>query len=335
MSDRARYDVIGLGNAIVDVLVQVPDDFVAKQSEAPKGAMTLIDEPKAKALYAAMPAGAIEAPGGSAANTIAGVGSFGGKAAYLGKVADDKLGQSFRQKIRDNGVDFDVTPLTNGPGTALCLILVTPDAERAMNTYLGASSLFGLKDLDEKKIADSKIVYLEGYLFDREDAKAAFVRAAEVAKANKREVALTLSDAFCVDRHRASFQQLVKNHVDILFANERELLSLYETTDFDEALQRVRLDSVFAFVTRSAKGSIIIAGDSVHIVDVVPPKPKLVDTTGAGDQYAAGALFGLANDLSAVQCGRLGAIAAAEVISHMGPRPETSLRQLAVKAGLL
>jgi sugar/nucleoside kinase (ribokinase family) len=335
MSDNARYDVLGLGNAIVDVLVQVDDAFVARESASPKGGMTLIDEDRALAIYKAMPKTAVEAPGGSAANTISGVGSFGGRAAYLGKVADDVLGRSFRQKIREGGVDFDVAPLTDGPSTAVCMILITPDAERAMNTYLGASSLFGVPDLDESKIAAAKIVYLEGYLFDREEAKAAFVRAAEVAKANGRKVALTLSDSFCVDRHRASFSQLVKHHVDILFANERELLSLYETEDFDAALQHARADSVLAFVTRSGKGSVVLSGDEVHIVDAVPPKPALVDTTGAGDQYAAGALFGLANGLPHVTCGRLGSLAASEVISHMGPRPETSLRQLAIHAGLI
>jgi sugar/nucleoside kinase (ribokinase family) len=335
MTDRARYDVIGLGNAIVDILVSVDDAFVAEKSAAPKGGMTLIEEDRAESIYAAMPSSKVEASGGSTANTIAGVGSFGGKAAFLGKVADDTLGKVFRDDIRNIGVDYNVAPLKNGPATARCMILVTADGERAMNTYLGASSLFGVEDLDPEKIAASRIVYLEGYLFDRDAAKAAFVQAAEIAKAHKREVALTLSDAFCVDRHRESFRHLVKNHVDILFANERELLSLYETDDFDTALQRVRVDSVFAFVTRSAKGSIISVGDSVHIVDAVPPKPGVIDTTGAGDQYAAGALFGLANDRPIIECGRLGALAAAEVISHFGPRPEKNLRDLAKTAKLL
>jgi sugar/nucleoside kinase (ribokinase family) len=333
MPDRARYDVIGLGNAIVDVLARVDEAFVARESAAPKGGMTLIEEERAVSMYAAMPP-SLEASGGSAANTIAGVASFGGTTAYMGKVADDQLGTVFRHDIRAAGVEFDTAALKGGPATARCLVLVTPDGERAMNTFLGASSLFSEADVDAEKVAAAKIVYLEGYLFDRDAAKAAFVRAAEAAKARDRKVALTLSDAFCVDRHRESFAQLVKNHIDILFANERELLSLYETDDFDAALQRARADSVLAFVTRSAKGSVILAGNDVHIVEAIPPVPGVVDTTGAGDQYAAGALFGLARGRPLIDCGRLGAVAAAEVISHLGPRPETSLKGLAEAAGV-
>jgi sugar/nucleoside kinase (ribokinase family) len=333
MPDRARYDVIGLGNAIVDVLARVDDDFIARESESAKGGMTLIEEARAETLYAAMPP-SVEASGGSAANTIAGVASFGGATAYLGKVADDQLGKVFRHDIRAGGVDFDTAPLKGGPATARSLILIAPDGDRAMNTYLGASALFSESDVDADKVAAAKIVYLEGYLFDRDAAKAAFVRAAETAKAHARKVALTLSDAFCVDRHRASFAQLVKNHVDILFANEAELLSLYETEDFDAALERARADSVLAFVTRSAKGSVVLSGDEVLVVEAVPPNPGVVDTTGAGDQYAAGALFGLAQGRPLMECGRLGSVAAAEVIAHMGPRPETSLKALAEAAGL-
>jgi sugar/nucleoside kinase (ribokinase family) len=334
MPDRARYDVLGVGNAIVDVLAGVDDAFIDRESVSAKGGMSLIEEDKAQSIYEAMPDGRIEASGGSAANTMAGIASFGGAAAYLGKVAGDALGKVFASDIRSIGVDYDVSPLEGGPSTARCIILVAPDGDRAMNTYLGASSLLGVGDLDADKIAAAKIVYLEGYLFDRDAAKAAFVRAAEIAKAHDRQVSLTLSDAFCVDRHRASFAQLVKNHVDILFANERELLSLYETDDFDAALQRARADSVLAFVTRSAKGSVILAGEEVHIVDAVPPVPRVIDTTGAGDQYAAGALFGLARGRPLIECGRLGSIAAAEVISHFGARPETSLKALAGAAGL-
>lgn len=333
MNDRARYDVIGLGNAIVDVLARVPDEFVAQHSKSDKGGMTLIEEPDAEAVYAAMPP-SVEHSGGSAANTIAGIASFGGATAYLGKVAADQLGEVFRHDIRAIGVDYDVPPLEGGPATARCLIMVTPDGERAMNTYLGASSLFSADDLDPERIKAAQIVYLEGYLFDRDAAKAAFTDAAAIAKAHGRQVSLTLSDAFCVDRHRASFRRLVSEHVDILFANERELLSLYETDDFDAALQRARADSVLAFVTRSAKGSVILSGEEVHIVDAVPPVPGVVDTTGAGDQYAAGALFGLARGRALIECGRLGSIAAAEVISHFGARPEQSLKALASAAGL-
>jgi sugar/nucleoside kinase (ribokinase family) len=295
--------------------------------------MTLIEEPDAEAIYAAMPP-SVEHSGGSAANTIAGVASFGGKPAFLGKVAADQLGKVFAHDIRAIGASFETPPLVNGPATARSLILVTPDGERAMNTFLGAASLFSSDDLDPERIAAAKIIYLEGYLFDRDAAKAAFIDAAAIAKAHGRQVSLTLSDAFCVDRHRESFRRLVAEHVDVLFANERELLALYQTTDFDAALQRARADSVLAFVTRSAKGSVILAGEEVHIVDAVPPVPGVVDTTGAGDQYAAGALFGLARGRRLIECGRLGSIAAAEVISHFGARPETSLKALASAAGL-
>jgi sugar/nucleoside kinase (ribokinase family) len=333
MTDRARYDVIGLGNAIVDVLARVPDEFLARHSKSGKGGMTLIDDLDAESIYAAMPP-SVESSGGSAANTIAGVASFGGKPAFLGKVADDQLGNVFAHDIRTIGVAFDVPPLVGGPATARSLILVTPDGERAMNTFLGAASLFSPNDLDPERIAAASIIYLEGYLFDRDAAKAAFVDAAAIAKMHGRQVSLTLSDAFCVDRHRESFRKLVANHVDILFANERELMSLYETQDFDAALQQAREDSVLAFVTRSAKGSVILAGEEVHIVDAIPPVPGVVDTTGAGDQYAAGALFGLARGRPLIECGRLGSLAAAEVISHVGARPVVSLRTLAAEAGL-
>ncbi len=332
MSD-ARYDVLGVGNAIVDVIARVDAGFLDAHG-APRQGMTLIDEARAEELYAAMPPG-VETSGGSAANTVAGVASFGGRTAYLGKVADDPLGAVFAHDLKSIGVDFAAAPLSGGPATARSLILVTPDAERYMNTFLGASTMFDEADIDADKVAAAAVVYLEGYLFDREEAKRAYVRAAEIAKASGRRTALTLSDAFCVDRHRDSFRHLVNHHTDILFANESELLSLYESNDFDAALQAARADSVLAFVTRSAKGSVIVAGEEVHIVDAVPPTPELVDTTGAGDQYAAGVLFGLAQGLPLVECGRLGSLAASEVIAHVGPRPATSLRRLAETAGLL
>lgn len=331
MADRAAYDVLGVGNAIVDVLARVEESFLEEHA-VPRQGMNLIDEARAEALYAAMPP-AVEVSGGSAANTIAGIASFGGETAYLGKVADDQLGTVFAHDLRALGVDFDTAPLKGGPATARSLILVTPNAERYMNTFLGASTLFDEKDIDQARVAAAQIVYLEGYLFDREEAKAAFVRASEIAKANDRKVALTLSDGFCVDRHRASFRQLVAHHIDILFANEEELLSLYETPDFDAALQAARADNVLAFVTRSAKGSVILAGDEVHVVDAVAPT-ALIDTTGAGDQYAAGALFGLTHGRALIDCGRLGSLAAAEVIGHFGPRPETRYADLAAVAGL-
>ncbi len=320
-----RYDVLGVGNAIVDVIATTDDQFLTDH-EVAKGGMTLIDEPRAASLYAAMPP-AQEISGGSAANTLAGVASFGGRAAYLGKVADDQLGDVFAHDLRAAGVEYDTPPLTDGPSTARCLIMVTPDAQRSMNTFLGASTMFSASDIDDAKIADAAYVYLEGYLFDRDEAKAAFVRAAEVARAAGRQVALTLSDGFCVDRHRASFRQLVARHVDVVFANEDEILSLYQTEDFDDAVAQVRGDNALAFLTRSEKGSLVVSKDGLHPIAIEPVSPGVVDTTGAGDLYAAGALFGLSQGRPLDECGRLGAIAAAEVISHVGARPMVSLRE--------
>ncbi len=321
----AQYDVAAVGNAIVDVLAPVDDGFLTAH-EVAKDAMTLIDEERATALYAAMPPGE-EHSGGSAANTVAGVASLGGKALYMGKVADDQLGEVFAHDLRAIGVDYATKPLTGGPATARCLILVTPDAARSMNTFLGASSLLDEKDIDQAAVAAARYTYLEGYLFDRDEAKSAFVRAAEIAKAEDRKVALTLSDTFCVDRHRASFRQLVANHVDIVFANEAELKSLYQTEDFDAAVDQIRSEAEIAFVTRSAKGSVVIAGGVTHDVPAAPIPGELIDTTGAGDQFAAGVLFGLARDKPLVECAKLGSLAAAEVISHFGARPERDLAQ--------
>lgn len=332
MTGDARYDVLGVGNAIVDVIGSVDDAFLNANSVA-KGAMTLIDEDRAATLYQAMPPSQ-ESSGGSAANTMAGVASLGGKACYLGKVADDQLGEVFAHDLRAAGVDFDVAPLKDGPSTARCLILVTPDAQRSMSTFLGASAMFSDDDIDADKIGAAKITYLEGYLFDREEAKRAFVRAAEIAAAKSRRVALTLSDAFCVDRHRDSFRHLVQNHVDYLFANETEILSLYETETFDEAVERVRADCRTAFLTRSEKGSVVVSSEGAQSVDAVAPDPALVDTTGAGDLFAAGAMFGLANERPLAVCAHLGSIAAAEVISHYGARPQKNLAELAADAGL-
>ncbi len=326
----STYDVVGVGNAIVDVIARVDDAFLGAHGVT-KDVMTLIDEPRAEELYAAMPPSQ-ETSGGSAANTMAGVASFGGKAAYLGKVADDQLGAVFAHDIRAIGVEYATRPLAEGPATARCLILVTPDAARSMNTFLGASALLDERDVDAATIAASQIVYLEGYLFDRDDAKRAFVRAAEIAAAEARRVALTLSDTFCVDRHRASFRHLVAHHTDILFANEAELLSLYETSDFDAAVEAVRADSALAFVTRSEKGALVIAEHDVQAVPAAPIDGELTDTTGAGDQFAAGALFGLARGRAPAESARLGALAAAEVIAHYGARPETNLAALAIRA---
>ena len=330
MSDT-RFDVVALGNAIVDVIAPVDNAFIAEW-KIQRDAMSLIDEPRAEALTRA--ADGAEHSGGSAANTAAGIASFGGQAGYLGKVADDRLGQVFRDDMKTIGIPFDTTPLIGGPATARSIIFVTPDGSRSMNTFLGATTMFSPEDVDEDMVAGSGIVYLEGYLFDREEAKASFVHAAEIARAAGRKVSLTLSDSFCVDRHRDSFRHLIKNHVDVLFANEAELLSLYETDDFDAAVEALRGDSPLAAVTRGENGSTIISEGADPINVAAEPIDKVVDTTGAGDQYAAGFLFGLSRNLPVATCAKLGHIAAAEVISHYGPRPEASYTELAKKAGV-
>lgn len=319
-----RYDVLAIGNALVDVIVHADDALLQVHGMA-KGAMTLIDEERAHALYGLMPP-AVEISGGSAGNTIAGVASLGGRAAYIGKVSDDQLGEVFRHDIRAAGVTYDVAPAAVGSSTGRCLIFVTPDAQRTMNTYLGASSTLGPGDVDEALVALARITYLEGYLWDPPPAKEAFLKAARIAHEAGRKVALTLSDAFCVDRYRESFLDLVEHHVDVLFANEAEILSLYQVSSFDDALQRVRGHCEIAALTRSAKGSVIAGGDEVHVIDAAPA--RVIDTTGAGDAYAAGFLFGLTSGRDLAACGRIGAIAAAEVISHVGARPETRLADL-------
>lgn len=327
---QPRYDVVGLGNAIVDVIAPVEDGFL-NTWDIRKNGMTLIDEDRAEALTGA--AEGRELSGGSGANTIAGVASFGGKAGYIGKVAEDRLGKVFVRETRAIGVEFNTAPLQEGPATARSIIFVTPDGARSMNTFLGASVMFSPADVDEDMVRAGEILYLEGYLFDRDDAKAAFVHASEIAKAAGRKVALTLSDNFCVDRHRDSFRHLIAGHADIVFANEAELLSLYETGDFAEALGRLQADTSVAAVTRSEVGSVVVGEDDpIHLP--AEPVEKVVDTTGAGDQYAAGFLFGVARGLPLATCGRLGHIAAAEVIGHYGPRPEVSYAELARKAGI-
>jgi sugar/nucleoside kinase (ribokinase family) len=329
---KAEYDVVAVGNAIVDILHQTPDEFLEDHGIA-KGAMTLIDEERALYLTAYF-ADAVLAAGGSAANTVTGVASFGGRAAYIGKVADDALGAQFTTAFRAAGVAFDTPPRVGPPGTARCLIAVTPDGQRSMSTYLGASPLLEDRDLDEALIAAGQVTFLEGYLFDRDEAKHAFVVAAEIARRAGRKVALTLSDLFCVERHRESFKHLAAGHIDILFANEQELLGLYQTDDLAGALDAARLACPIVAVTRSEKGSLIAAdtGDTLEIA--AAPVAKVVDTTGAGDLYAAGFLYGFARGRSLGDCGTLGSIAAAEVISHIGPRPEAPLKTLAAAQGL-
>lgn len=326
-----RFDVIGVGNAIVDVIATADDAFLG-QHAIEKGAMTLIDEARAEAIYGAMGPGQ-EVSGGSAANTLAGVASLGGRGAYIGKVADDQLGEIFAHDLRATGVDYSTKPLSGGPATARCLILVTPDAQRSMNTFLGASTLFSGEDVDAERISAAHITYLEGYLFDRDEAKTAFVAAAEIARKAGRKVALTLSDAFCVDRHRASFRELIAGHVDVVFANEVELKSLYQTEDFDGALAQIRAETRIAAVTRSEKGAVIVAGEESATVPAEPVS-KLVDTTGAGDLFASGFLLGVARNADLETCGRLGVLAAAEVISHVGARPLVSLADLARQKGI-
>ncbi|AWK86118.1 adenosine kinase [Azospirillum thermophilum] len=328
----AAYDVTGIGNAIVDVIAHADDAFLATNG-IEKGAMTLIDTARAEELYGRMGPG-IEVSGGSAGNTIAGVALLGAKAAYVGKVADDQLGQVFRHDIRASGVHFETAPLQGGAPTARCLILVTPDAQRSMNTYLGACVELGPEDIDEALIAASQVTYLEGYLWDPPRAKEAFRKAAGIAHANGRKVSLSLSDSFCVHRHHAEFVDLVEKHVDVLFANEHEIGALYGTDRFEDALEAVKRLGKVAALTRSEKGSVIVTNGSVVEVPAEPVE-HVVDTTGAGDLYAAGFLYGFTRDLSPAVCGRLGAIAAGEVISHVGARPEADLRTLAVAKGLL
>ena len=319
-------DVVGIGNALVDVIAHFDDTFLGAQ-ELVKGAMTLIDSDRAHGLYAAMGSG-VEMSGGSAANTMTGIASFGGRVGYIGKVADDQLGEVFGHDLRAVGVTFENAPALIGVSTGRCLIVVTPDAQRTMNTYLGVSSLLSPDDVDPDLVARGRVVYLEGYLFDRPQAKEAYFKAAAGAHAAGGRVSLTLSDSFCVDRHRDDFFRLVESAVDILFANEDELMALYQVADFDDALQAVRGHCEIAAITRGKAGSVVVSGDELHIIDA-HPVDEVVDTTGAGDLYAAGFLYGFTHGSGLADCGRLGSLAAAEVISHVGARPLTSLRRLA------
>jgi fructokinase len=324
---NAALDILGIGNAIVDVLARADDAFLGAQGMA-KGTMTLIDAAAAERIYAAMGPG-VESSGGSAGNTCAVAAALGARVGYLGKVADDALGQVFGHDIRAAGVRFPSSPLFGGAPTARCLILVTPDAQRTMNTFLGACVAFGPDDVAEAEVASASVTYMEGYLFDPPAAQQAFYKAARIAHEAGRQVSLTLSDPFCVGRHRAAFHDLVKHQVDILFANEAELLALYETQDFGTALAAVRRDVAIAAVTRSEKGSVVVAGAETAEVAAVPT--HVVDTTGAGDAYAAGFLAAHAKGLGLAECGRWGSVAAAEAISHFGARPQTDLKALVAK----
>lgn len=325
------YDVAAIGNAIVDVIAPADDQFLA-DLDLVKGSMGLIDDARAIFLYEKMAAG-IEASGGSAANTVAGIASLGGRAAYIGKVANDQLGNVFQHDIRAIGVSFDTPRLVGGAPTARCLINVTPDGQRTMSTFLGASNQLTVDDVSPDLVASAKILYLEGYLFDPMEARRAFAKATAIARTHGRQIALTLSDSFVVERHRAALLGFIETEVDILFANAAEVCALFETPDIDAAISALRGKVAIAAVTRSENGSSLLAGDSVTHVEASPVE-KVIDTTGAGDQYAAGVLFGLARGRSILECGQLGSLAAGEVISHYGPRPSVSLQALAAKAGL-
>jgi adenosine kinase len=328
----SRTDVLGIGNAIVDVIARAEDAFLVAHRMR-KGGMALIDEAQATAIYDAM-GPAVEISGGSAANTIVGVASFGGRAAFVGKVKDDEFGRTFAHDIRAARVAFETPPASDGPATARCYVVVTPDGERTLNTYLGAAQDLHPRDIDADAVAAARITYLEGYLWDPPHAKAAFRKAAEIAHGAGCQVALTLSDAFCVDRYRPEFLELVRGGTaDIVFANERELASLYETADFDAAVAALRNDARLALITRSEKGCVVVTRAGVEAVPA-QPVARLVDATGAGDLFAAGFLVGLSRGKDHRSSARLGAMAAAEVISHIGARPEISLVELARKSGL-
>ena len=329
LMNEETFDVVGLGNAIVDVIATVPEKFLVDW-QIRKNGMTLIGELRAEELTQAVQG--IELSGGSGANTIVGVSSFGGRVAYIGKVADDRLGDIFVEDIHKSNVLFETSRLRNGIATARSIILVTPDGCRSMNTYLGASVLFESDDLNERIVKAGKILYLEGYLYDRAAAIKAFVKAADIALSAGKKTSLTLSDGFCVDRHRANFLHFIRNHTSLLFSNDTELMALYETDNLENALRLVGYDVPIAAVTRGAKGSVVVAGkEQIHVPAMVVD--KVVDTTGAGDQYAAGFLFGFVREFTLEDCAKLGHIAAAEVISHFGPRPQQSYANLASNYG--
>ncbi len=321
----ADHQVVTIGNAIVDVLSHEEDAFLEREGLA-KGSMNLIDAGRAAELYERT-GPAVEMSGGSAANTAVGIASLGGKAGFIGKVCDDQLGEVFTHDIRAAGVTFTSRPIRGRPPTARSLILITPDGHRTMNTMLGACVELGPKDVDEALIRGATVTYLEGYLWDKPKAKEAFVKAAEIAHDAGRRVSLTLSDSFCVDRHRDSFKTLISGQVDVLFGNEHEVMALFEVDGLDAAMERLRGECEITVITRSEKGSLVMAGAELYEVPA-EPVARVVDTTGAGDLYAAGFLFGLTEGRHLAECARLGSIAAAEVIGHVGPRPQTVLADL-------
>ena len=319
-------DVLTFGNAIVDVLATAEDADLEAHGLA-KGSMRLCDEDEAARIYESM-GPAVEISGGSAANTAVGVASFGGRAGFVGKVRDDQLGAVFAHDIRASGVAFDAPPAPSGPPTGRCLVLITPDAQRTMSTFLGTAGLLGPDDVDADTVASARYTFVEGYLWEEGSAKAAILRAAELAHAASRHVAFTTSDSFCVDRNRAEFRDLIRGSVDILFANEAEATSLYETDDFDEVIELVRKDVDLAALTLGPRGSVLVTADRLEEIEAAPVE-EVIDTTGAGDLYAAGVLYGLAAGHDLAVTGQLGSIAAGEIISHVGARPEVSLADLA------
>jgi sugar/nucleoside kinase (ribokinase family) len=329
---KHQFDVLTIGNAIVDVIAQVDDAFVQRENLV-KGSMNLIDEDRAEQLYSVM-GPATEISGGSAGNTAAGVANFGGRAAYFGKVKDDQLGGIYRHDMRAQGVAFDTPAASDGPATARSFILVTPDAERTMNTYLGACVNLSTADVDAEIVKATAVTYMEGYLWDKPEAKEAFRLAAQIARAAGNLTSITLSDSFCVERHRDSFLDLIRNHIDIVFANESEIKSLYKTDNFDGAVAAIRRDCPMAALTRSEKGSLIVRGE-VTVESLAHPVSKVIDVTGAGDLYAAGFLFGFTQKFELQRCAALGSLAAAEVISHTGARPELNLNAYAKQLGLI
>ena len=326
MNARTRFDVVAIGNAMVDVLANMDDEFLTEHN-MPKGMMTLIDASAAESIYRNISENSVECSGGSAANTAVGIAALGGKPAFIGKVADDDLGEIFRKDITNSGVYFATPCLENEKPTARCMVIVSPDAQRTMNTYLGACSKLSRKDIDEDLIRDAKIVYMEGYLWDRPEAKDALTHATGLAHNSGRRVSLSLSDPFCVNRHRDSFFQLIKDGVNVLFCNEDEIKALFNTDDPEEAFGHCEDLCEIAVITRGAKGAVAVCGKERHEIPAAPIE-KVVDTTGAGDLFAAGFLTGLSREKTVQDCLQMGALAAAEIISHYGARPEISLRDL-------
>ena len=326
----ARHHVLAIGNALVDVITAAPPEFLADRGIA-KGSMRLIAADEAETLYAAMGPGR-EISGGSAANTVAGMAALGARPAFVGRVAADQLGSVFAHDIRAAGVDFTTAPSAGGPPTGRCLIVVTPDGDRTMNTYLGACQELSEADLDDASVAAAEILYLEGYLWDPLAPRAAMQKAIAVARANHRKVAFTLSDVFCVEGHRADFQQLLAGHVDLMFGNEHEVCALYQTQRLDEAMAELAKHACIAVITRSSAGAIVLEGGNRHVV-AGEKVERLVDSTGAGDMFAGGFMAGMIEGRSLPDCARIGCITAAEVISHYGARPEADLKAL-VKARL-